>query len=106
MNTIRAIISQKGLFQVKLRLNKRRLIIFAITIYVSITLVQQQYTIIRLHREQRDLSKKIEIAKKENERLQKEIEYSKTLDFVKKIASDELGLIKKGQTVYVDINRK
>lgn len=90
----------------KLRLNKRRLIIFAITIYVSITLVQQQYTIIRLHREQKDLSKKIEFAKKENERLQKEIEYSKTLDFVKKIASDELGLIKKGQTVYVDINRK
>ncbi|SHE77085.1 cell division protein FtsL [Caldanaerobius fijiensis DSM 17918] len=87
-------------------MNKRKLVIFAITVYTSVTLIQQQYTIIRLHKEQRDLNKRIEMAKKENERLQKEIKYSKTLDFVRKIASDELGLVKKGQTVYVDINGK
>lgn len=86
--------------------NKGKLVIYGVIAYTLVTFVQQQVTINRLNREHQDMHKKIEMAKKENERLQKEIKYSKTMDFIKKIASDELGLVKKGQTVYIDINNK
>jgi cell division protein FtsL len=80
-------------------------IILFLLIYVVIVFNHQRKLLKNLDAKKKMNEAKIEELKKDIEALNKEIESSGTLEFVEKVARDELGMVKPREIIYVDINK-
>lgn len=78
-----------------------RLLIFALGIYLIISLVQQIFSLWRAEERIKIAQKKVEEAREENEDLAEELKYVQSEEFVEKEARDKLGMGKEGETIVV-----
>ncbi|HLR36333.1 MAG TPA: septum formation initiator family protein [Tissierellales bacterium] len=89
----------------KNNLRLRHLILILFSIYVVITFVSQQKTIRALKTEKIMKEEEIVKLKKEVKELDKEIKDSDSLEFVEKVAREELNMVKPKEIIYVDQNK-
>ena len=74
-------------------------------IYFAYTAVGQQKLLYMKNVELKKVQSKIDEEKKENEKLKKEQEQLNSDEFVEKTAREKLGMVKKGERVFVDIGK-
>ncbi len=89
----------------KNNLRLRHLILILFSIYVVTTFVSQQKTIRALKTEKAMKEEEIVKLKKEVKELDKEIKDSDSLEFVEKVAREELNMVKPKEIIYVDQNK-
>lgn len=75
-------------------------LIFGVAIYFSTILFSQHSYISRAEDEQAEAEARLAAAQQENEKLRQEREDLQRLDYVEKIAREELGMTKKGELPY------
>jgi cell division protein FtsB len=80
----------------KLKL-KRIFIIFA-SVYIGYILASTQVSIIKIKKELGVKQQEFEKLKEKNQKLQDEVNMSKTDAYIEKLARERLGLIKEGET--------
>ncbi len=84
------------------KINWTRLFVSIFIIYALITIANQQYSIYKLNKVKAEVLKNIEASKVENERLKDMIKNASDEKHLERMAREQLGLIKPGETVYVD----
>jgi cell division protein FtsB len=86
----------------KKKLGFKRIIIVFASFYVGYILISTQITMLKLKKEievkYQDLSK----LQDKNQKLQDEVDMSKTDSYIEKLARERLGLIKPGETLVVE----
>lgn len=80
-------------------------LLFVIFIYFAYTAVGQQKIIYMKEMELKKVQSKIDEEKKENEILKKEKDQLDSDEFVEKTAREKLGMVKKGERVFVDTGK-
>ncbi|MGB9808635.1 MAG: FtsB family cell division protein [Caldanaerobacter sp.] len=83
----------------------RKLLIFGFILYLGVTFLGQQFTLMRLDSKYKELKAKAADVLKENDNLKKTLEEVNSDNFIEKIAREKLGLVKKGEIIYIDINK-
>lgn len=76
-----------------------------LVIYVTIVLNHQRNLMKNMNAKKEQNQVEIDKLKKDIEELNKEIENSDSLEFVEKIARDELGMVKPREIIYIDKNK-
>ena len=76
------------------------LIMFAVVAYFVTILVSQQVHLSHVSESQHMADKRLESAKKENDRLKKQYEELQDVENIERIAREDLGLAKKGELPY------
>ena len=87
----------------KLRLS--HLVIFAIIVYIMFIFKNQRDLKLELQAKRENVQIEINDLQREIDELNKEIENSDTLQFVEKVARDELGMVKPREIIYIDKNK-
>ena len=80
-------------------------IILFLIVYVAIVFNHQRKLLNNLDSKKEINEAKIEELEKDIEDLNEEIENSETLEFVEKVARDELGMVKPREIIYIDVNK-
>lgn len=84
------------------RINLKRLLMTAFAIYAAVTFINQQVTIGRLTKIQKEKTVVIENIKLENQKLTQMVEQASTDESIEKMAREQLGLVKPGEKVYIN----
>lgn len=79
-----------------------RLFVFIFFIYALFVIANQQYSIYKLNKVKAEIQKSVEASKMENERLKDLLKNAADEKHLERMAREQLGLIKPGETVYVD----
>lgn len=79
-----------------------RLFVFIFFIYALFVIANQQYSIYKLNKVKAEIQKNVEASKMENERLKDLLKNAADEKHLERMAREQLGLIKPGETVYVD----
>ncbi|NLY86553.1 MAG: septum formation initiator family protein [Tissierellia bacterium] len=87
----------------KLRLG--RTLIILLILYVGFILLNQRKLMNELNSKKEKIQLEIETLKAEIDALNEEIENSHSLQFVEKVAREELGMVKPREIIYIDKNR-
>jgi cell division protein FtsB len=89
----------------KNRFKLKHLIFCFLFLYVSLIFVNQRKLMKELEVKRLDKALEVEKLEKEIDGLNKEIKNSDSLEFVEKIARDDLGMVKPREIIYIDKNR-
>jgi len=81
------------------------LVLIVLSIYVVIVFNHQRTLMKDLDNKKSINKAEIETLESEINKLNKEIETSGTLEFVEKVARDELGMVKPREIIYIDKNK-
>lgn len=84
----------------KKKFKMRHLLLLLFVAYILSTLVMQQFKMISLAKEEKQLKARIEEAMNQKTQLQNEINLLQTNDYIEKVARDELGLVKPGEYIF------
>lgn len=76
-----------------------RIFLIALIIYMSGELIFTVYYYISTKKESHDLTAKISDIKTQNDKIEKEIQFANTQEFIEKIARENLMLAKDGETI-------
>ncbi|HYE84089.1 MAG TPA: septum formation initiator family protein [Clostridia bacterium] len=71
-------------------------------IYAIFTIVNQQFAISELREAEQAAVSKIESVKKDNDKLVEMINNATSIEYIEKMAREQLGLVKSGERVYID----
>jgi cell division protein FtsB len=71
-------------------------------VYILFTLVKQQITLNVLDKKLNAAITQVNAAEEENKKLNNQIKYIKTDEFIENEARQKLGLIKKGEIMFID----
>jgi cell division protein FtsB len=71
-------------------------------VYAVITIINQQFTISELKEAEKYELSKIETVKKDNDSLLEMINNATSVEYIEKMAREQLGLVKSGEKVYID----
>lgn len=74
-------------------------------IYIGLILWNQRKLMKNLQSKRHEVLGEVQTLEKEIEDLNKEIENSDSLQFVEKVARDELGMVKPREIIYIDKNK-
>ena len=86
----------------KRKIRPKNIFIIVFIVYAVITMINQQFTISDLKEiEQAEISK-IEALKKDNDKLVEMISNATSVEYIEKMAREQLGLVKSGEKVYID----
>lgn len=88
-----------------MKINKK-IILSIICVYVVFVLCEQQVTLNHLNADRVNITKNIQMVKKDNDNIGKMLDYTKSSQYIEKVARDDLGLVKKGETIYINVNGK
>ena len=98
-----------GDFMAKRRRKKKlklgRILIILFMLYIGFTLLNQSKLMNELKGKKEKIELEIETLQVEIDSLNEEIENSDSLQFVEKIARDELGMVKPREIIYIDKNK-
>ncbi|WP_274893862.1 septum formation initiator family protein [Thermoanaerobacterium sp. R66] len=83
-----------------MKLKPALLILFVV--YILFTLVKQQITLNVLDKKLNAAITQVNAAEEENKKLNNQIKYIKTDEFIENEARQKLGLIKKGEIMFID----
>jgi cell division protein FtsB len=86
----------------KRKLRFKNLFIVIFIIYAAVTMINQQLEIAKLRESEKAALSKIEAVKKDNDRLVKMINNATSVEYIEKLAREQLGLVKSGEKVYID----
>jgi cell division protein FtsB len=70
--------------------------------YTVITIINQQFSISALKETEQAAVSKIESVRKDNDKLVEMINNATSVEYVEKMAREQLGLVKSGERVYID----
>ncbi|MDD3705425.1 MAG: septum formation initiator family protein [Clostridiaceae bacterium] len=84
----------------KLRL--KNIFMIAFIIYAAITIFNQQLKIDELREAEQNEISKIESVRNDNDRLMEMINNATSVEYIEKMAREQLGLVKSGEKVYID----
>ena len=86
----------------KRKLRPKNLFMIIFIVYAAITMINQQFAISDLREvEQAEISK-IEALEKDNDKLVEMINNATSIEYIEKMAREQLGLVKSGEKVYID----
>lgn len=80
----------------------KTILLLLFVVYVAFTFVKQQITLNILDNKLNVVTSKVNAAEEENKRLNDQIKYIKTNEFIENEARQKLGLVKKGEIMFVD----
>lgn len=80
----------------------KTILLLLFVVYVAFTFVKQQITLNILDNRLNVVTSKVNAAEEENKRLNNQIKYIKTNEFIENEARQKLGLVKKGEIMFVD----
>lgn len=86
----------------KRKLRPKKLFMIVFIIYAGITIINQQFAISALREAEQAEVSKIESVKKDNDRLVEMINNATSVEYIEKMAREQLGLVKSGEKVYID----
>ncbi len=86
----------------KRRLRLKNILMIAFIIYAAITIINQQFSISALKETEQAAVSKIEAVKKDNDKLMEMINNATSIEYIEKMAREQLGLVKPGEKVYID----
>lgn len=89
----------------KKKFRLRHLLLLLFSLYVATTFISQQKTLRELKAQKRMKEEEIVELEKEVEQLNDEINHSDSLEFVEKVAREELNMVKPNEVIYVDKNK-
>lgn len=93
----------------KKRYNMKKLclaaVIVAVIVYFVYAMIWQQVMISKKNDEIDELSKKIEEATAESEKLRQEVENLNDPEYIERVAREQLGLVYPNERVFVDSNK-
>lgn len=79
-----------------------KLFVFIFFLYALFVIANQQFTIYKLNKTKKEISKEIEVSKMENEKLKDMLKNASDMEHIERMAREQLGLVKPEETVYVD----
>lgn len=79
-----------------------RIIFFAILLYIVVIMINQSKLMNELEGKRMVLQKEIDVLEDEIEDLNTELEDSDSLEFVEKVAREELGMVKPREIIVID----
>lgn len=82
------------------------MVILFIFLYVGLIFWNQRNLMKNLEARRQEVLGEVQTLEKEIEELNKEIENSGTLQFVEKVARDDLGMVKPREIIYIDKGKK
>ena len=91
--------------KINFRIFLKRILFCLLFIYFSCQLVSQQVKFSKLKEENALVDAKIEMAKKEQENLNAELESINSEDYLRRIIREKLGFTKPDETVFVDASK-
>ncbi|HOM43403.1 MAG: septum formation initiator family protein [Clostridia bacterium] len=86
----------------KRKLRLKNIFMIAFIVYAAITIVNQQLTIYDLRKAEQNEISKIEAVRNDNDRLMEMINNATSVEYIEKMAREQLGLVKPGEKVYID----
>jgi len=86
----------------KRKLKFKSLLIAIFIIYAIITIINQQISISELKKAEQAAASKIESVRKDNDKLTEMINNATSVEYIEKMAREQLGLVKSGERVYID----
>lgn len=86
----------------KRKLKFKNLFMAFFIVYAVITIINQQFAISDLKEAEQAAVSKIETVKKDNDKLVEMINNATSVEYVEKMAREQLGLVKSGEKVYID----
>lgn len=89
----------------KRRFKIRHFLILLIIVYVVSTIISQQKTMRNLKAEKEKKENKIIRLEQEIDEINEEIKKGESLEFIEKVARDELKMVKPREIIYVDKNK-
>lgn len=91
---------------IKLRRDKIKPILLSVfLIYVAVAFFQQQVALYKLDIRYQDLKRREAAAISQNKFLNEQLKYTQSDSFIENEARKKLGLVKKGEIVYIDISK-
>lgn len=89
----------------KRRFKLGRILLIGLVIYLSAIFIHQNTLINNLEDKKLKTESEIKELERDINQLTKEIENSDSLEFVEKVARDELGMVKPREIIYIDKNK-
>lgn len=89
----------------KKRIRPLHLILIFLLIYITVIMIDQRRLMKGLQTRKAELEIEIGTLERDISQLNKEIENSGSLEFVEKVAREELGMVKPRERVYIDKNK-
>ena len=86
----------------KKKIRIRHIITFAIIVYIGSTFIKQQSIINKLGSEKNQKQQEITSLKNDIETLEEKIQYTDSLEYIEKIAREELKMVKPNEIIYID----
>ncbi|MDD4503700.1 MAG: septum formation initiator family protein [Clostridiaceae bacterium] len=86
----------------KRKLRPKNLFMIIFIIYAGITIINQQFAIYDLREAEQAEISRIESVKKDNDKLVEMINNATSVEYIEKMAREQLGLVKAGEKVYID----
>ena len=86
----------------KRKLGLKNMFMIAFIVYAAITIINQQFTIDELRDAEQNEVSKIESVRNENDRLMEMINNATSVEYIEKMAREQLGLVKSEEKVYID----
>lgn len=86
----------------KRKLRPKKLFMIVFIVYAGITIINQQFAISTLRETEQAEVSKIESVKKDNDKLAEMINNATSVEYIEKMAREQLGLVKSGEKVYID----
>ena len=86
----------------KNKLKFKNIFLFVFMVYAVVTIINQQFAISELKAAEQASVMKIEAVKKDNDKLTEIINNSSSVEYIEKMAREQLGLVKSGERVYID----
>lgn len=86
----------------KPKLRLKNIFMIAFIVYAAITIINQQFIIHELKEAEQNEISKIESIRNENDRLMEMINNATSVEYIEKMAREQLGLVKSGEKVYID----
>ncbi|MBU5313304.1 septum formation initiator family protein [Tissierella carlieri] len=82
------------------------IVVWFLFIYVGVIFWNQRNLMKNLELKKQEIASEVQALEKDIENLNKEIENSDSLQFVEKVARDDLGMVKPREIIYIDKNKK
>lgn len=86
----------------KKKLTFKNMFLFIFMAYAVVTIINQQFAISELKAAEQASVMKIEAVRKDNDKLTEMINNAASVEYIEKMAREQLGLVKSGERVYID----
>ncbi len=86
----------------KKKIKLRHIVLILLLIYISVIMLNQKKLMRDLEARRIELQGEVNVLQKEIDLLTEKIENSDSLEFIEKVAREELGMVKPREIIYID----